>query len=99
MIAVPYIKGILDEEKSRLENKKEHYEKRLESLPKGSIVYKKINDKKYPYLVFRENKKVVTKYISKNELNAVLEQLEDRKRVKEALKNINENLKYLSKIK
>lgn len=97
---MPYIKGVLDEEKSRLENKKKHYEKRLESLPKGSIVYKNIhNEKKYPYLVFRENKKVITKYIRENELNAVLEQLEDSKRVREALKNINENLKYLSKIK
>ena len=96
---MPYIKNVLNEEKSRLENKKEHYEKRLELLPKGSIVYKKINDKKYPYLVFRKNKKVVTKYIRENELNKLLEQLEDSKRVRDALKNIKENLKYLSKIK
>ena len=97
---MPYIKGVLDEEKNRLENKKKHYEKRLESLPKGCIVYKDIyNGKKYPYLVFRENKKVITKYIRNKELNELLEQLEDSKRVREALKNIKNNLKYLSKIK
>ena len=49
--------------------------------------------------VFRENKKVITKYIRNKELNELLEQLEDSKRVREALKNIKNNLKYLSKIK
>lgn len=93
-----YIEGILEDEKERLLEQKYDYENKIISLPKGVIVYKKIKGKKYPYLVFREKGKVKTVYIKENELKYFNEQIEDRKRMEEALKNIKANLKAIGKV-
>lgn len=71
----------------------------MDSIPKGSIVYKNISNKKYLYLVFRNGKKINTKYIKKDDLAELIEQLEERKQIGQALKNINHNLKVLNKIR
>ncbi|MBQ7377988.1 MAG: hypothetical protein IJW71_06715 [Clostridia bacterium] len=66
------------------------YSRELEALPKGSIKPKKVKDKIYYYLSFRDGDKVITKYIGKDEeaLIPLREQLARRKQVEEILKKL-----------
>lgn len=66
------------------------YTKELEILPKGSIKAKKVNDKTYYYLVFRAGRKVVTRYIGKDEMAIadIKEKLTRRKQVEKILKKL-----------
>ncbi len=52
------LKEMLKEEKERLLKMKKFYEDKIIELPKGSITFKQRGAKKYPYLVYREGKKV-----------------------------------------
>ena len=93
-----FIYGVLEEEYDRMLEKKKDYEKKLSELPKGSLVKKQINGRSYNYLMFREEKKVITKYIKKEDFDIVKEQLERRKKIKSSLKSINEDLKIIGKV-
>jgi len=93
-----FIYGVLEEEYDRMLEKKKDYEKKLSDLPKGSLVKKQINGRSYNYLMFREDKKVITKYIKKEDFDTVKEQLERRKKIKSSLKSINEDLKIIGKV-
>lgn len=93
-----YIEGILADEKARLLEKKQDYEAKMKLLPRGSIVHKKIGGKSYPYLMFRENMKVKTVYIKNIDFDSISKQIEDRRRMEKALKNIKENLKVIAKV-
>lgn len=68
------------------------YSRELEALPKGSIKPKRVKDRTYYYLVFRDGDKVITKYIGKDEeaLIPIREQLSRRKQVEEILKKLKE---------
>jgi len=93
-----FIYGVLEEEYDRMLEKKKDYEKKLGELPKGSLVKKQINGRSYNYLMFRKDKKVITKYIKKEDFDTIQEQLERRKKCKSSLKSINEDLKIIGKI-
>jgi hypothetical protein len=93
-----FIYGVLKEEYDRMLEKKNDYEKKLNDLPKGALVKKQINGRSYNYLIFRENKKVITKYIKKENFDTVQEQLERRKKIKKSLKSINDDLKIIKKV-
>jgi hypothetical protein len=97
-LIMAFIYGVLKEEYDRMLEKKNDYEKKLNELPKGSLVKKQINGRSYDYLMFRENKKVITKYIKKENFDVVQEQLDRRKKIKKSLKSINEDLKILEKV-
>ncbi|MBQ4270024.1 MAG: hypothetical protein IJB97_10305 [Clostridia bacterium] len=70
-------------EKNRNEKMIIEYTRELDILPKGTIKEKKVKDKIYYYLLFREGDKVVTKYLGKNEESLILikEQLARRKQL------------------
>lgn len=69
------------------------------SLPKkGYIAEKTINGKKYFYLQYLENGKVISKYIKKDELEAVRKQIERRKELEKEIKKAQESAKNLSKL-
>jgi hypothetical protein len=61
------IYGVLKEEKQRNKRLQDVYEKELSSLPKGSIVVKRISGNDYYYLKYRQKNKVKTDYIGKDE--------------------------------
>lgn len=84
------LQSLLLKEKNRNENMIKEYSRELENLVKGSIKIKKVNDKIYYYLIFRNGEKVITKYIGKDEesLKAIREQLIRRKQVEEILKQL-----------
>lgn len=90
---------LLREEKRNV-NMLVEYNRELQNLPKGCIKPKKVKDKTYYYLVFRDGNKVVTKYIGKDgeNLNYIREQLARRKQVEEILKKLKEEKAQIKKL-
>ena len=60
----------------------------LESLPRGYISKKTIHGKKYFYLQYLDNKKIVSKYIKENELEPLKKDLERRKEIEKEIDNL-----------
>lgn len=92
--------ALLSREKNRNENMIAEYSRELETLPKGSIKPKKVKDKIYYYLIFRDGDKVITKYVGKDEksLIPVQEQLVRRKQVEEIIKKLKEEKAQIKKL-
>ena len=85
------IRGVLEEELERNSRIKIRYMDEIEQLPKGSILLREIGNQEYYYLKFRENKKVVSKYIGqKNEVDIkeLEEKIKKRKHIEAILKNL-----------
>jgi hypothetical protein len=78
----------------------EAYEKQLENLPKGSLRTKERNGKKYFYLSYRSNGKVVTEYVGNDEsvIGDLRERLERRKGVEGLMRNIKKELALMNKV-
>ena len=77
---------------------REVYERQLKSLPKGSLAAKERNGKRYFYLSYRCNGKVVSKYIGNDEsvINDLKERLERRKGVEGLIKKIKKELALMN---
>ena len=89
---------VLLEEKSRINDKIAFYNERINRLPKGSILIKTIKGHQYNYLVYREGKKVVTKYIKKADLEEVRIMLGKRKKIEEILRDLKKDIKLIDKV-
>ena len=66
--------------------------KEMKSLPKGTLVFKKIKGKEQPYLQWTENGKTKSKYIKIEERKKIISQLERRKYLKESFDRITEDI-------
>ena len=94
------ISTLLIKEKNRNEKMIIEYTRELDILPKGTIKEKKVKDKIYYYLLFREGDKVITKYLGKNEesLSLIKEQLERRKQLERMLQKLKEEKTQIKKL-
>ena len=92
--------ALLSKEENRNENMIIEYNRELKTLPKGSIKSKKVKNKVYYYLTFRDGNKVITNYIGKDEesLLSIREQLARRKQVEEILKKLKEEKLKIKKM-
>lgn len=59
------------QEKQRVEYMLAKYQSELSALPKGVISEKKVGEKTYYYLKYRDGKKVISQYVSKKEIENV----------------------------
>ncbi len=94
-----FIDAVLEKEKQRNENMRLAYEKRILSLPKGSLVIRELNGRKYCYFRFREGQKVVQKYagtIEKEE--SIRAQIAERKHLIELIAMLEEENKRIIKM-
>ncbi len=73
------------------------YQTELEDLPKGALSEKRVRDKVYYYLKFREGKKVVSKYISKDKIDGLREQLTRRAHIEAMIGSLNEEKRIADK--
>ena len=89
---------MIDSEKTRIEYMIEKYSEELKTLPKGTIAEKKSGNKVYCYLKYRDGKKVVSKYIPKDELDMIEESLQRRKHIEIMLKSLKKELKIANKM-
>ena len=94
------ISTLLIKEKNRNESMIIEYTRELDILPKGTIKEKKVKNKIYYYLLFREGDKVVTKYLGKNEESLILikEQLARRKQLERMLQKLKEEKTQIKKL-
>ena len=98
MSIVAYILDVMQEEYDRLIGKKAFYVKLMQELKHGSIQMKKIKGREYAYLCYREKDKVISQYIRPEELEKVKAEITQYKQSKDALKNINANLKLIRRM-
>lgn len=96
------IKEVLLEEYKRINRNLEIYTNKLSKYPKGSLIIKKRQNHLVYYLNYRENNKVISKYIKKSDLASIMKQIEKRNilitQIK-ALKLENKEIMTLLKIK
>lgn len=97
MIGLNLITHTILQEKSRIENMLSRYQTELEDLPKGALSEKRVGDKVYYYLKFREGKKVVSKYISKDKIDGLREQLTRRAHIEVMIGSLNEEKRIADK--
>ncbi|MCF7793076.1 MAG: hypothetical protein K9N09_10775 [Candidatus Cloacimonetes bacterium] len=89
------INDILIEEKNRLLDLLEQFEKELRNLPKGSISYKERGKHIYCYRAFRAGKKIIFQYLGKensDQVNAMKEKILRRKNLEQKINEIKKNL-------
>lgn len=70
---------VVKEEYNRLLELKLKYDSEIENLPKGCLIQKSRHNQVYSYLVFREGKKVISKYLGKSGSDKVIELSEKTK--------------------
>ncbi len=86
---------ILEEERNRLINLKEKYERQLSDLPKGTLSRKRRWNREYVYLAYRESGKVKFDYVGPEDSEAAREltnKIAQRKELEDKLRQVNENL-------
>ena len=92
--------ALLNQENIRNRKMIEEYEKELATLPKGSIKIKTIGHNSYYYLVYRDGKKIISKYIGKDAagLAAIKEQLDKRHHIELMLKHLKQEQQQIKKM-
>lgn len=89
---------VLQEELDRLNRQQSVYEADLQELPKGYISKKNIRGKESYYLQHREGNKIVSKYISADELPEVEALVKRRKQLEASLRRVKQDQKKLRKV-
>ena len=85
------------QEKERISYMLKKYQEEYNRLPKGSISEKKSGDKIYYYLKYRDGKKVISQYISKEAIAEIRTQIEKRKHIEAMIKSLQEELAIAEK--
>lgn len=94
-----FIDVILERERQRNENMRLAYEKRIMNLPRGSLVIRDLNGRKYCYLRYREGKKVIQKYAGTlDQEEAIRSKIAERKHLVELLSMLEEENKRIIKM-
>ena len=75
----------------------EELEKRIEVLPRGTIVTKKIDGKPYFYQQYKENKKTVSNFLSNDEAEKMRPLIEERRELQKQLREMKKSLPSITK--
>ena len=94
------VSSLISKESIRNQTMINEYEKELKNLPKGSIKSKTIGKNIYYYLYFRNGKKVISKYLGKdeNEINRVKELLIKRNHIEAMLKILKQEQQEIKRM-
>ena len=90
--------NVLQKEFDRLEVQKINCEQKLRNLPRGYISKKNIRGNISYYLQYRENGKIVSKYIPRDHLVKIEGQITERKELEHTLKIVKCEQKRLEKV-
>ena len=95
-----YLAATISREVKRMSALRDAYEKQLADLPKGSLQVKERNDKRYFYLVYRNDGKIVNEYAGndENDIAELKEQLKRRKGIESLVKGIKKELTLMNKV-
>lgn len=95
------IAGVLTEELERNEKILIRYYEELSKLPKGSLMLRKVNDREYYYLKYRDDGKVVSKYLGPKDrvnIEEVKKAINKRKEMVTVIKRLEDEKKEISKM-
>ena len=92
--------SLIEKEKPRNEYMRQYYENEIASLPKGSIVKKKVGNNEYYYLKYRDGSKTITDYLGKDlvKIESVRSQIERRKHFEYMLIELNKEHNLIKKM-
>lgn len=94
-----FIDAILEKEKQRNENMRLAYKKRIMDLPRGSLVIREFNGRRYCYLRYRDGKNVIQKYAGTIKQEAIIRaKIEERKHLTELLAMLEEENERILKM-
>lgn len=81
------IQSVIAEEYERNQRMQKAYQEELLNFPRGSISKKSIKNHDYYYWVYRENGKVINKYISpkKNDIEFLIKQIAKRQHIQQLI--------------
>lgn len=88
----------IKQERQRIEYMLDRYQSELAKFPKGTISTKTTNGKVYHYLKYRDGKKVVSRYIKRDEVEMVRAQVERRKHIETMIRSLKEEREIAEKI-
>ena len=86
------------QEKQRIDYMLEKYQQALENLPKGTISEKQVNGNTYFYLKYRDGGKVVSKYITKEKVETVRQQIDRRRHIESMVRSLHEERSLAERI-
>ena len=66
-------------------------EEKINSLPKGSVVIKKIDNKPYFYQQYKENGKTVSNFLTNEQAEIMISQIEERRKLQKKLKELKKS--------
>lgn len=94
------VMNIIIEEFHRNRIMQKEYQKKIDQLPKGTIIIKKIGNHEYHYLKYRNGKKTVTDYIGRDQKNIdkTKFQIKKRKHFEMMLLQLKEEYKLIDKL-
>lgn len=94
-----FIDVVLEKEKHRNKIMQSAYKKRILDLPRGSLIIRELNGRKYCYLRYREGKKVIQKYAGKAEQEEKIRaQIAERKHLINLITMLEEENKRILKM-
>lgn len=94
-----FIDTVLEKERKRNEYMRLAYKKRILELPRGSLVVRELNGRKYCYLQYREGKKVIQKYAGTIEQEEVIRaKIAERKHLISLVSMLEEENKRIEKM-
>lgn len=89
-MALNLILHTVKQEKQRIEYMLGKYQEKLFALPKGTISEKTVNGKTYYYLKYRDGKKVISRYVGKNEIENMRALVEKRRHIETMIRCLQE---------
>lgn len=95
------VKNLLQEELDYALKVQKRYCEAILMLPRGSLWKKKVNNKEYYYLAYREGHKVKFDYLGKlseQEIKAYQNKVEKRRRYLKLIKDVKEEIKFLKRV-
>ena len=93
--------GVLQDELERNRRMQARYHKEIDQLPKGSLFQRKIGEHQYYYLNYRDQRKVVSKYLGKldnKNVEDLKKQVAERKRYEDLLRKLRDEEIMLMKV-
>ena len=92
------LKGILKESLDYYRDLDRRYRARLKELPSGSVLKRRIGRKDYYYLIYRNGRRVISRYLGKEEPIQMEKDIKERRLIKQQMKEVRENLLMLGRI-
>ena len=90
---------VLLEEYNRMKQMRFVMKKEMDSLPKGYISKKIIKSKQRNYLQWRQDGKIISKYIPTKQVDDIKKQIIKRNQLKISISEIDKNLKKIEKVR